>query len=123
MALLGTDSDRAIAKRLRRSVRSVEGARRARGILGHSGKGFGGIKWTPEAEALLGTAPDHVVAAALGTTRCAVLRRRKRLGVPRYRRPGVGRAPQAPPMAFPAAPGDAAPPGRTRIPPNRATGL
>jgi hypothetical protein len=42
--------------------------------------------WTPEQEALLGTAPDEVIAEQLGRTRWAVYLRRYRKGIPAFGR-------------------------------------
>ncbi|MEW6439281.1 MAG: hypothetical protein AB1508_19185 [Pseudomonadota bacterium] len=86
LALLGTASDRTVARWLARSVRAVENARRARGIPGASGRGYGGVTWTPERDALLGLAPDRAVADELGTSHASVGRRRRKLGIPAFGR-------------------------------------
>jgi len=56
-------------------------ARRLR-LIGYAHSARWPFRWTPERDALLGTAPDRVVADRLGQTRGAVRRRRWKLGIP-----------------------------------------
>jgi hypothetical protein len=75
IALLGTDTDRAIANRLGIPVRSVESKRRRLGILRPR------ESWTEQELALLGTEPDDRLALKLGRPVSAIQRKRTQLGI------------------------------------------
>jgi hypothetical protein len=78
-ALLGTDTDRAIAERLgipRRAVTQERVRLRIPGISQH---------WNAQETALLGTAPDSRLAARIGKSASAIRQRRDRLGIPAFR--------------------------------------
>jgi hypothetical protein len=95
LALLGTDHDNAIAKRIGRTTGAVTTKRTLRKVPAFSGWPGGGPEWAPEELALLGTGTDAAVAAMLGRTRSAVSQKRAALGVPAAARNGhgsVGRA-------------------------------
>jgi hypothetical protein len=76
--LLGTMSDRKLARQLNRTVDSVAARRRARRIPIFHSKIH---KWTPDDDKLLTERPDAQVAMLLGLSRLAVQRRRLRLGI------------------------------------------
>lgn len=83
-ALLGTDTDEAIARRLGRSQNSVMIRRRALGIpAAIASRGRRG-EWTDAALALLGKVPDRVVAARVGVSVTAVFSKRRTLGIPAF---------------------------------------
>lgn len=84
-ALLGTDHDEAIARRLGRTRSAVTTRRVRAGIPAFSEWPGGGRRWTSEEDARLGTAPDAAVARQLGRTRSAVSQRRALLNVPPHR--------------------------------------
>src|SRR5438477_226003 len=73
---LGTDSDRAIAGRLGRSIASVEKKRRQLGITSP-----GTHRWTTEEEAIIGQVSDAEAARRLGRSQKAVQHRRRALGM------------------------------------------
>ena len=85
IALLGTDHDEAIAKRISRSRSAVTTQRVKRGIPAFSGAVGGGRSWTAEEEALLDTLTDAEVVAKTGRTLKAVQWRR-------WKRKGQGNA-------------------------------
>ena len=74
--LVGTDTDRAIAKRLGRSLASVLNMRRKVGIEYRSSNA-----WRAEEDAILGKVADAEAARRLGRSRGAVAHRRRRLGM------------------------------------------
>ena len=74
--LLGTAPDRIIAKRLGRSVYSVENKRRELGIKPDSTH-----FWTAKEEAIIGKVSDAEAARRLGRSRKAVEHRRRKLGM------------------------------------------
>jgi hypothetical protein len=86
LALLGTDTDRNVAAELRISEACVQSKRRLLGIPSFTGREYGrpGFVWTKRALALLGTAPDRVVAQRLGLTGTSVGRKRQMLGIPSH---------------------------------------
>jgi transposase-like protein len=76
LALLGTDHDEAIARRIGRSRSAVTTQRVQRGIPAFSGWTGGGRAWTAEEVALVGTLPDREVADRIGRTLKAVQNKR-----------------------------------------------
>ena len=58
-ALLGTRSDRALARNLGRTVKAVQNRRQLKGVRLMK-------KWRPEDDKILGTRPDRQVAMLLG---------------------------------------------------------
>jgi hypothetical protein len=76
--LLGTMDDRRLARRLKRTVESVRGYRKQKGIPVFKRKTHA---WTPEDDKILGTRPDKQVALLLGVTIQAVSHRRHRLRI------------------------------------------
>lgn len=78
--LLGTGTDRMIAKRLGRSVHSVENKRRKLGIKSPATR-----FWTKEEEAIIGRVSDAEAARRMGRTRKAVQHRRRKLGMAFFR--------------------------------------
>ena len=76
-AILGTDADWYIAKRLGRSRSAVAQRRSALGIAA-----FVQRRWTSEEDALLGTDDDEVIAAKIGRTPMSVTLRRCTKGIP-----------------------------------------
>jgi hypothetical protein len=85
LALLGTDHDKAIAKKLNRTRGAVTTQRVKRKIPAFSGSPGGGRAWTDEELALLGTDHDEVVAARIGRTPGAVSQKRAARKVPTFR--------------------------------------
>ena len=85
VALLGTDHDEAIAKKLGRTPSAVTTQRVTRKIPAFSGWPGGGPAWTPEEVALLGTDTDEAVAKTIGRTPSAVAQRRAALKIPTFR--------------------------------------
>jgi hypothetical protein len=79
-AILGTDADWYIAKRLGRSRSTVAQRRSALGI-----GAFAKRRWTSEEDALLGTDDDEVIAAKIGRTPMSVTLRRCANGIPVHR--------------------------------------
>ena len=79
-AILGTDADRYIAKRLDRTASAVAQRRSAHGVAA-----FGKRRWTSEEDALLGTDDDEVIAAKIGRMPMSVTLRRCANGIPVYR--------------------------------------
>jgi len=77
-ALLGKHPDREIARRLGRSVNSVE-HRRTRLAIRLTDRAP--RPWTPQEDALLGTLSDRLVAQKLGRTMKAVQSRRLSKGI------------------------------------------
>jgi len=86
LALLGTDHDEAIAKKLGRTRSAVTSQRTLRKIPAFSGNPGGGPAWTPEEIALLGTDTDAAIAEKTGRTWTAVAQKRGALKVPRFRK-------------------------------------
>jgi hypothetical protein len=85
-ALLGTDTDATVARRIGRTPVAVMLRRRNRGIpAAMAARGRRGV-WTDEAVALLGRVPDCEIAALVGVTADAVAHRRRSLGIPLYTR-------------------------------------
>lgn len=82
VALLGTDHDEAIAKRIGRSPGAVTSKRVGLKIPAYSGHAGGGREWTAAEVVLLGTERDAAVAAKLGRTVRAVVSKRTALNVP-----------------------------------------
>jgi hypothetical protein len=76
--LLGTKSDRALARKLGRSVAAVKGRRHHKRIRFLK-------PWRPEDDKILGTRPDSQIARLLGRPAYTVGWRRRKLGIP-YRR-------------------------------------
>src|ERR1035437_2772307 len=74
-ALLGTKSDRALARKFGRPVEAVEARRRLKGV-------FQVKKWRPADEKILGARPDDQVAMLLGRSTMNVAWRRRKLGIP-----------------------------------------
>src|SRR5205085_2650098 len=97
VALLGTDHDEAIAKKLGRSRSAVTTQRTSRKIPAYSGWPGGGPGWTDEEIALLGTAADAAVAKQVGRTPGAVAQKRAVLGVPAFHGSSLGRPRRAKP--------------------------
>src|SRR6266536_4106366 len=75
-ALLGTMTDRKLARKLGRSVKAVKGRRQHKRIC------FLLKPWRPEDEKVLGTRPDRQIATLLGRTLMNVAQRRRMLGIP-----------------------------------------
>lgn len=82
MALLGTDHDEAVAKRIGRSPGAVTEKRVGLKITAYSGQAGGGRRWTAAEVALLGRASDATVARETGRTVRAVGSKRAALNVP-----------------------------------------
>jgi hypothetical protein len=82
--LLGTRSDKEIAKLLDRGIAVVLQRRHRLGIPSAIWRRR---KWTPAEDRLLGTAPDAVLARKLGCARGAVQLRRSKLGIARFASP------------------------------------
>lgn len=78
LALLGTDSDKAIAKALGLPLGIVKYKRQSLGIS------LLAQRWNDQETALLGTAPDSEVARTLGKPASVVQRRRMKLGIPAF---------------------------------------
>lgn len=78
-ALVGTDTDGAIAEQLGRTPMAVRNKRRAMGIAPFREYRH---EWTDDELALLGAMSDAVVAEMLGLTRLTVLKKRQDLGIP-----------------------------------------
>lgn len=78
--LLGTDTDAAIARMLRRTISAVVSRRNASGIpaFGHAYERV----WTSAEDRLLGTQPDRELAKRFGYSARMILQRRLKLGVP-----------------------------------------
>lgn len=85
-ALLGTDHDGAVAKRIGRTVGAVTSRRVKRKVPAFSGWPCGGgPPWTAEELTLLGTADDEVIAKKIGRTVGAVMQKRQVLKIPIFR--------------------------------------
>lgn len=82
VALLGTDHDEAIAKRIGRSPGAVTSKRVGLKIAAHSGRAGGGRSWTATEVALLGTDRDAMIAKKIGRTVRAVTSKRTALKIP-----------------------------------------
>ena len=78
LALIGTDSDKAVAKALGLPVNVVQYKRETLGIS------LLAQRWKKEEIALLGTAPDSQLARTLGKSSSAVQRKREKLGIPAF---------------------------------------
>ncbi len=86
-ALLGTEPDRALAKRLGVSLNTVQAHRKQLGVPGFGTNGVQRARvWTKAEERLLGTMPDRELACRLGCTLAMVYSRRARLGIPAFAR-------------------------------------
>jgi DNA-binding Lrp family transcriptional regulator len=88
ISLLGTDSDAKIAKRLGLSASGVGNKRLLMGIKAFvptvstkKGVARPNFDWTPDAIAMLGTAPDSTVGKALGLSFGAIALKRRKLGI------------------------------------------
>ena len=79
VALLGTATDSAIAKKIGRGIRGVETKRLALGIAPSRLHKF---QWSKRAVALLGKVADAQVATKLSLRRNAVIRERLRRKIP-----------------------------------------
>src|SRR5882724_4513506 len=79
-AILGTDADWYIAKRLGRSRSAVAQRRSALGVAALAKR-----RWTSEEDAWLGTDDDEVIAAQIGRTPMSVTLRRCAKGNPVHR--------------------------------------
>lgn len=82
LALLGTDHDEAIARRIGRTRSAVTNRRLLLDIPAFSGWAGGGRPWTPEELVLLGTDHDEAIARKLDRTPSAVTQRRLACGAP-----------------------------------------
>jgi hypothetical protein len=82
LALLGTDHDEAVAKRLGRTLSAVTSKRVALKVPAFSGWPGGGRGWMEEELALLGTMPDAELAERIDRTPGSVAQKREALGVP-----------------------------------------
>ena len=78
LALVGTGSDRAVAKALGLPINLVTQKRRCLGIL------LLAQRWKEHEIALLGTAPDSQLARMLGKSASAIQRKREKLGIPAF---------------------------------------
>jgi hypothetical protein len=78
IALLGTDTDRAIARALGVPIKHVTNERVRRGISCLA------ERWKPGQIELLGTAPDAELARKFGKSSSVVWRKREQLGIPVY---------------------------------------
>jgi hypothetical protein len=85
LALLGTDHDEAIAKKIGRTPNAVTCKRTRRRIPAFSGWATNGPEWTAEQIALLGAADDEVVAKKVRRTPEAVRQKRVELRIPLLR--------------------------------------
>jgi hypothetical protein len=85
LALLGTDTDEAVARRLGRTRSAVTSRRVNMGIGAFSGWSAGGRDWTAGELGLLGGDFDEVIAGRIGRTRPAVSQMRLELGIPAFR--------------------------------------
>jgi hypothetical protein len=85
LALLGTDHDEAIAKKIGRTRNAVTCKRTELKIPALSGWVTSGPAWTDDQLALLGTADDEVIAAKVGRSPGAVRQERAELKVPAFR--------------------------------------
>ena len=74
-SLLGIRSDRALARKLGRTVKAVKNRRRLKKV-------FLVKEWRPEDDKILGTRPDRQVALLLGRLIENVAWRRRKLGIP-----------------------------------------
>jgi hypothetical protein len=78
LALLGTDSDKLVAKALGLPVNIVKNKRESLGIS------LLAQRWNGEQIALLGTAPDGQLALTLRKSPSAIRRQREKLGIPNF---------------------------------------
>ncbi|HJZ57292.1 MAG TPA: hypothetical protein VKE74_20145 [Gemmataceae bacterium] len=85
LALLGTDHDEVIAKRIGRSESAVTSKRVLLKIPAFSGWVTSGRGWTADELALLGTADDEVVAEKIDRTPGAVCQKRLALKISDFR--------------------------------------
>ncbi len=76
-ALLGTDTDAAVARKLKRGLRAIQHRRELLNV-----PAFGRHDWAEAEERLLGTDIDRVIAQKLGRTTVSVTHRRRQLGLP-----------------------------------------
>ncbi len=85
LALLGTDHDEAIAKKIGRSRSAVTSQRTLQKIPAFSGWPGGGPGWTADEIAMVGTDHDQVIAVWIGRKTGAVMQKRRALKVPTFR--------------------------------------
>ena len=84
--LLGTMSDKDLARRLGRSTADIFARRRLLGIKAWAITGRPPRRlWTPQEDALLGTMTDAALAAKLGISMMTVYERRRKLFIPSFR--------------------------------------
>lgn len=83
--LLGTVTDRELAKRAGLCIRAVSDERRRRKIPPFQSQG-NDVRWTRRMIARLGHSPDSVVAAKLGIGRSSVAYKRRVLGIAPFKR-------------------------------------
>ncbi len=81
LALLGTDDDKVIARKIGRTRSAVTTQRVQRKIPAFSGSPGGGRAWEAEEVALLGTGTDAAIASKIDRTRSAVSQKRAALGI------------------------------------------
>lgn len=92
IALLGTDTDRALAEQFGCSLARVHNKRIALGIPAFGwGNVHMGIWKNWWARAILGTKVDRKIAEELGVSAQTVHKQRKRLGIPPYKGPRRGK--------------------------------
>jgi hypothetical protein len=86
-ALLGTMPDREVAGRTGLTEAAVVSRRRVLKIAAFVKRNLPRKppKWTPARDALLGTAPDHIIAKKLRCSPLSVFNRRRKLGIPAFR--------------------------------------
>jgi hypothetical protein len=80
--LLGTHTDEAIAKRLKRDESAVYSQRKKLGIPAVPKVSKRAIKWRPEILAVLGKESDACIAERFGITTRSINRKRRELGIP-----------------------------------------
>jgi len=76
-SLLGTKSDRALARKFGRTVKAIKARRQAKGV-------FLVKEWKPEDNKILGTRPDLQAAMLLGRSAASIAWRRRKLGIPYF---------------------------------------
>jgi hypothetical protein len=91
IALLGTDTDKAIAAKIDRSPLCVTQKRHRLGIPAFykPTPTYKQKKWTTEDIALLGTDTDVAIAKKTGRTQPSVLQKRMSLGIPKFNNKGI----------------------------------
>ena len=87
VALLGTAPDAEIGERIGKPAKAVHFHRKKLGIAAFVKRKplSKPPKWTPAKDALLGTAPDHIIARKLRCSPLSVFNRRRKLGIPPFR--------------------------------------